>query len=155
MTLIGNFIRSFVRSQRGSSAVELAFILPMILALTLGAFDFGLGYFEKVKLAAAARAGVQYAMHNNFSTDEQTRLAVEQSVRDDAGDDGGALTVAANYFCECDDGTAIVCTDSCPGNVRPFTFVRVSVQTLYEPLFNYPGVPETITIREQVDSRIN
>jgi Flp pilus assembly protein TadG len=47
------------RDQRGSNLVEAAIILPVIVLLTFGAIDFGIGFNQKAGLDSAGRAGVR------------------------------------------------------------------------------------------------
>jgi len=48
----------------GNVGVEFALVLPFLLMLTVGAYDFGQGFIEKLRLTSAARAGAQFALYN-------------------------------------------------------------------------------------------
>lgn len=47
-------------SERGAAMVELALVLPMLMALLLGIFTGGSAYFQKISLVDAVREGARY-----------------------------------------------------------------------------------------------
>ncbi len=59
------------RDERGSALVEAAIILPVIILLTFGMIDFGIGFNQKAGLDNAGRAGVRLAATDTF-TDNAT-----------------------------------------------------------------------------------
>ncbi len=55
-----------LRDERGASAVEFAFILPLLIVLVLGIAEFGHAFQVSGTLSAAAREGVRVmALQNN------------------------------------------------------------------------------------------
>ena len=54
------------RGDEGGAAVELALLLPILLLMLSGTFDFSRALYETARLQSAARAGVQ------FGTQSQT-----------------------------------------------------------------------------------
>jgi Flp pilus assembly protein TadG len=55
-----------LRGERGATAVEFAFILPLLLVLVLGIAEFGRAFQVSGTLSAAAREGVRVmALQNN------------------------------------------------------------------------------------------
>ncbi len=56
------------RASRGQGAVEFALVLPIVLLLTLGAFDFGRAIFYNNMLSGAAREGTRYGMVHGASS---------------------------------------------------------------------------------------
>ena len=52
---------SRLRGAEGAQLLEFAFVLPMLLALAVGTFDFGRAYNLKQKLTNAAREGARIA----------------------------------------------------------------------------------------------
>jgi Flp pilus assembly protein TadG len=52
-------MRERLRGERGASAVEFAFIVPLLLSLVLGIAEFGHGFQVQGTLSAAAREGVR------------------------------------------------------------------------------------------------
>jgi len=64
---INNACGRLCRDQRGVSAIEFAFIAPIILMMMLGAYDLGNAAQQQIDLQEAVRSGGAYAM--NHSTD--------------------------------------------------------------------------------------
>ncbi|MBM3708284.1 MAG: pilus assembly protein [Actinobacteria bacterium] len=62
-------------SQTGASAVELAFILPILVMVVFGIFQFGIAYNNWIALTHAAREGARLAAVGSYD---------EQAVRDSA-----------------------------------------------------------------------
>ncbi len=55
----------YKENQRGSSAVEFAIILPLLLTLLLGIIEFGYLFNQQISLTQAAREGArEYAIHH-------------------------------------------------------------------------------------------
>ena len=59
-------MRRRLRDERGASAVEFAFIVPLLIVLVLGIAEFGHAFQVQGTLSAAAREGVRaMALRNN------------------------------------------------------------------------------------------
>src|SRR4051795_10515291 len=70
-------MRRRLREQRGASAVEFAFIVPLLIMLVLGIAEFGHAFQVQGTLSAAAREGVRaMALRNDQS---QAKAAVRQA----------------------------------------------------------------------------
>ena len=52
-------------SERSQSLVEFSLVLPILLILTLGIVDFGMGFKSYVELTNATREGARYAVVGN------------------------------------------------------------------------------------------
>ena len=52
-------MRNRLRSERGATAVEFAFIVPLLIVLVLGIAEFGRAFQVQGTLSAAAREGVR------------------------------------------------------------------------------------------------
>lgn len=64
-----------LRSERGATAVELALLLPVLIMILVGTFEFGLAYNNYLAITHAAREGARMASVGAYD---------EASVRDDA-----------------------------------------------------------------------
>ena len=50
------------KNEKGQALVELALVLPLLLALLCGIVDFGWIYYNQITLTNAAREGARYAV---------------------------------------------------------------------------------------------
>lgn len=53
--------RNFLKSEKGSNAVEFALLLPVLVMLIFGIFEFGLAYNNYLAITHAAREGARIA----------------------------------------------------------------------------------------------
>ena len=104
------------QSQTGASLVELAFVIPFLVLLALGAIDFGRAYYLSIEVANAARAGAQYGAANGNLTNLS---GMQTAANQDAFDVPGGVAPVAVWGCECSDGSSAVelCSSppTCPG----------------------------------------
>jgi TadE-like protein len=140
------------RSVRGNISVEFALVLPFLLLLVMGAYDFGRGFTEKLRLNSAARAGTQYALANyNMVGDDD---GVIQSARADAEDVDGTLTVTPHYYCSCLTGGEIACGTGCSGGEVPMRYIEVDVSGPFEFMFDYPMTTGSMTLHGHAELRL-
>ncbi|MEA2016599.1 MAG: TadE/TadG family type IV pilus assembly protein [Actinomycetota bacterium] len=71
----------FLYCKKGSSAVEFAIILPILIMLILGIVQFGVAYNNYIALTHAAREGARLA---SVGLHEEDPAAFEQAVIDSA-----------------------------------------------------------------------
>lgn len=84
-------------SQRGQSLVEFALVLPMLLLLVLGVFEFGWILKAEIAVSAAAREGARYAAAGKTIAQAQSYAMNHVP--------GTSVTVAIN-----EDGTSVIAT---------------------------------------------
>ncbi len=63
------------RDERGQALVETAIVIPVILLLTFGAIELGLGFSQKGTLEAAVRTGARTASARHERDDMPTLVA--------------------------------------------------------------------------------
>jgi Flp pilus assembly protein TadG len=140
---------TLVRCECGSSLVEFAMVLPLLLLLVLGAIDFGRAYYLSIEVANAARAGVQYGVRNSSDT------AGMQTAAESDAPDVPNMTATSAVGCECADGSNSMspCSSppTCVGN--PVGFVEVTTNATYTPVIPWPGVPVSIPMNGQAKMR--
>jgi Flp pilus assembly protein TadG len=110
--------------ERGSQVVELAVILPFLVVLTVGIFDFGAAYNLKQKLNNTAREGARFATNEPTVDLTASEPATVKSVRD----------VMFNYITNAKVITQGAC--SAPGLSSPGTL---------QWKYTYTGCPGTLT----------
>lgn len=137
-------MRRLWRCPRGNVAVEFGFLVPLLVIMALGAFDFGRYGLGLLRVSSAARAGVQYGTLDHSTANDIANMI--QSARDDAVDPANALSVAARQFCRCPSGAEVACSPPCPDGAAPPLYVEVTVADTLDLLFAYPGVPSPVTL---------
>lgn len=97
--------RGGVRTEEGSSLVELALTMPILIVLVLGAAELGWVTYAAVEVANAARAGVSYGCQTSATAGDIT--GIQNTAAADAPDIAlGTTTVTPS--CICSNGNAAV-----------------------------------------------
>jgi Flp pilus assembly protein TadG len=104
-------MRKRLRDERGASAVEFAFIVPLLLVLVLGIAEFGRAFQVSGTLSAAAREGVRVMALQNDP------VAARTAVRNAATSLDPAIT----------DSQIVITPSSCPTTVTGSTSVRLTI----------------------------
>jgi len=147
------FVAAFGRCRRGTATVEMAFALPVLAFLVLGMFDQGSKISRNMQLANAVRAGAQYAMVRKPVQGDLSQI-VGAIANTAPYDETGTQQITATMFCECPDGTPVVCTGTCVGGDRG-AYVRIALQEDYTTLLNYPGLDNPIRLANEATVRLN
>ena len=143
---------------RGSVAIEIALLAPVLAALLLGSVDLGTFIFQKMQVQSASRAGAQFAIQSAGNADDTggiSNAALTSSSNLEAG-----TSVKSVSFCACADGseTAVSattgCGGTCPDGGFPALSVRVTVSNTFTPIFPYPGIPDSILLVGETSLRV-
>lgn len=95
---------SLLRRDDGQAAVELAFVLPLLIALLLAIVQFGIAFNDYITLTDATRAGARKA-------------AVSRLVGDNGASAVAAVKAAASDLTPSQLGVSVTSTDwTTPGN---------------------------------------
>jgi Flp pilus assembly protein TadG len=139
-----------LRSEAGSSLVEVACIMPLMLLILVGAVDFGQAYYVGIEVNSAATAGTAYGVSNFVDT-----LGMQKAALLDASD-VPSMTAAATWGCECSDGTGAstncLSLPSCGTNLVEYVDVNTSVD--FKPLLAYPMIPTLLVIKGHSRMRV-
>lgn len=144
----------FGRSARGNISIEFALVLPFLMLLLMGAYDFGRGFTEKLRLNSAARAGAQFALANYNKNTSALYVGVEQSAQDDAEDVDDVLQVDPNIYCKCLDDVVMACGVPCTGGEVPMRYIEVDVSGPFEFMFDYPMTTGSMTLTGHAELRL-
>jgi Flp pilus assembly protein TadG len=140
---------NMIRSECGSSLIEMAFIMPLLLLILFGVVDFGRAYYLAIEVAGAARAGAVYG--SQYPTDT---VGMTNATKLNAPDVPG-ISGTPSWGCECSDGSnhVVSCssTPSCSTNAVYYVTVRASAP--YRPLFPWPGIPASIPLSNSATMR--
>ena len=134
----------FVRLRRcesGSSLLEFALVLPVLLVLLIGLIDLGRAAYFGILTSNAARAGAQYGAQSIYTSTDTTGMS-NAAIADAPGI---GLTAVGTTLCTVDGGGLT----SCPSNITGQTvvyYVKVHVSGTFASLVTYPGLPSSIPI---------
>ncbi len=127
--------RELSQDQEGSSVVEFALILPVLMIALMGLVDYGMMVFANNELENAARTGAQYALQGPDEADDD--VGIEAAARAALSDDTG-ITVNISRACLCPDGTVITCSDTCTADeLEPGRYVTVNMTLNFTPIFGH------------------
>lgn len=137
-------------AQAGVALVEVALVVPLLLLLLIGLVETGRFAYFSILVGNAARAGVQYG--SRYSADNAGMINAAEA---DAQPIAATINVQPGNYCYCWDGSsappvnpASPCTTvlTCPAGTHQLTYVTVTVSGTFSSLFQYPGLPRTLTI---------
>ena len=111
-----------VRDSAGNAAVEFSLLLPILLLLVAGAWDFGQVVRHKLLLQSAVHTGLHYAMQNQGRDLAYLAHAIEHALSPIESE------VEVNMLCRCSGGTT-ACSGSCHNPMQQF--VSVSARLSY------------------------
>jgi Flp pilus assembly protein TadG len=151
--------------ERGSVLTEMAVCIPVVLVILLGAVDFGRAWVHANATANAAHAGAQFGAQNiahagNTPVIEDVVMrdlkasSMMKSIADGDSSSAASFSVESERYCMCDGGNEVDCDSGNCGPGQPSQMhVRVRVNSTFEPLFDYPGLPDEIQIDRQASLR--
>jgi len=130
-----------IRSEKGAALIEAAMIMPMLLLISVGIFEFGRAYQTSQVLTNAAREGARLAILEG-PTDAEVRTRVNQYLTD-----GGLASLADGNIVI---GRNTVLTASSTASTvtvnYPFQFMMLNpIVRLIVPTDSTTGAPITLT----------
>lgn len=139
-------MRGLTRREQGQSLVEMALVLPLIILLFMGVFDFGRAILTYNSVSEAARNGARVAIVNQTSADI-CRVTAER-----------ATTLALPTTCAANSTAVGVCVTATSGigsgcqvrctTLTPACFQTVQVTATFSPITPVIGrILGPITIR--------
>jgi Flp pilus assembly protein TadG len=148
----------------GQSLLEVALLLPMLVALLLGVIELGRYSYISILVGNAARAGAGYGAQ---SLTQAIDTAGIQSAADNDfqnnGQNTASLIVSSVTTCGCDSNGTIsgaacsTLTNPNAGNCNSghwVVMVSVTTSGTFNSLFNYPGIPSTLTVSSTATLRV-
>jgi Flp pilus assembly protein TadG len=137
--------RGVATPARGVATVEMALMLPFLLITMIGIIDVARAAFvSALPVANAASAGAFYgAQGPGYAVSTADILAAANADAQVSG-----MTITHSTYCECSDPseTSPNCAvTDCPAS-RRMDFIQVDTSADWVPIFNYPGVPTTVTL---------
>lgn len=173
------FHRGDSRSQRGQALLEMALVTPLLLALALGVIELGRYAYVAILVGNAAHVGAAYGAQGVMNSIDTVGIAAAacsdfqsngfpqaacQSGPPNGGPDN-TLNVSSNVTCGCDGGgtvfPALGCSaasnataGTCSTGEHWVVMVTVEASGPFKSLFNYPGIPNQITVDRKATMRV-
>jgi len=148
--------RASLWSESGQTFLEFALLLPILLLLAFGVIEMGRFAYIGILVGNAARSGVAWGAQSH-TTAADTNNGIETAAQNDFESRFGTLNVTHTVVCGCDNGgtvTAVSCTAVCPLGSHLVDSLSVTTSGTFSGIFNYPGVPTSITISRTATQRI-
>jgi Flp pilus assembly protein TadG len=153
------------RSQSGQALLEAALVTPLLLLMLVGTVELGRYAYLGILVGNAARAGAAYGAQGLAQSGDLIgiQLAADNDFKSN-GQPASALTVSSSNSCGCDNGGTITTAGcnpatnpsagTCSGGGHWVVMVSVTASGMFTPLFNYPGVSNSITISRTSTIRV-
>jgi Flp pilus assembly protein TadG len=136
-----------MRGRRGSAAIELAIVAPLLLTLLGGVLDVGFGLQEAMLAQNAAEAGALYAATHGWDS-----AGIQAAVVAAAPARGITATPPPSRFCGCANASGIAataCGTRCSGGVAA-SYVSVGASLTHWRIVPFDFMPDTLTGRSVV-----
>ena len=136
----------------GLAGVEFALIAPILIFILIAVADFGMYMNMSLKMENVARSAAQYVLQGGDieQVEEDVIMAGNLNVSADE------IDTAVAYVCECGDGEAVECDETCDAAddyLRRFIDVNLTVQ--HQAMINWPGIADHLTLQGHVRLQAN
>jgi Flp pilus assembly protein TadG len=142
------------QAQEGTSTIEFAIVVSALATLTMGAIDFGIGFWEQMQVGDAARAGAEYATKNGFNSSN-----IQNAITSATGLSSITASPAPTQSCGCPNVTsgivAATCGAACTSGGTAGTYVTANATASYTTLFPWPVIPNPVNLTASVMVRTN
>lgn len=132
------------RDQRGTMVIETAIVAPVLVLMSLGAYDVSRLLAKQSELDAIAEQGAGIALASKPDTSAK-RSTLQQILVASSGLSSSDVTVTEAY--RCNSATAFVTSSSSCSSGVVSNFVRISLTTTLTPTWTQFGVGSPITYR--------
>ena len=168
--LIGSWRLRSGAQNSGAAAVELSFLLPVLVVLALGVSDYGALMGSAASLEAATRSVAEYARNSaacaagglansdcitGINSLVTTLTSNNTAIASAAFNPSSVQANAANY-CTCTDGSSVSCSStSCVlPDPRVLQYIQFVANQTYTPLVSYAGFFTSFLATGQTTIRI-
>lgn len=140
-------------NEKGSSFVELAMFLPVLLLMLVGGIDFARIFNASVTLANAAEVG---AIYGSRSISGSSNTSGMQTAATNDGKDLTSMTATATNYCSCGASGSV---QTCPATgctlANPaHRYVKVSTSYTFTTAFPIPGIPSSVAMTRSAIMRV-
>ena len=140
-------------SEKGSSFVELAVFIPVLLLMLVGGVDFARVFNASVTLANAAEVGAIYGTRSIAASSNTSGM---QTAATNDAKDLPTMTATATSYCSCGaTGTVQTCPASgCNSSNPAHQYVKVQTTYTFSTAFPIPGIPSSVPMTRTAIMRV-
>lgn len=133
-------LRRLIRSDEGSTLVELTLLLPVLFAILLMATELAMYMQRSILVVEGASVGARFGIGAGNGSNI---AGMTQAAKSEAENVSG-FSAAPSTFCTCSPGGAKVdCSSSC-GTARASHYVQVTTSATIPGIFNITGLPASM-----------
>jgi Flp pilus assembly protein TadG len=134
-----------LRHTAGGALIELAVMLPVFMALLIGASEYAVLAYDAIEVSNAARAGVAYGSQ---STTAASNIAGMRAAALADGPDVSGLAATPSELWSCSNAPATLVTPAptCGSGNHLLNYVKVTTTASVKPWMHLPGLPTTYTL---------
>jgi len=125
-------IRNLGNSQRGTAAIEMALVAPILATLLIGMVDLGRGYSIKLVLEQASQRAIEKVM--NGQADKTTVAALKTEAATVAV--VPEANVSIDFWLECGGVRQANYTSTCSSGAIYRRYLTVRIQKTFTPIFS-------------------
>jgi Flp pilus assembly protein TadG len=134
-------LKRFLCDDKGLSAIEFAFIAPILVTLAVGTTEAGLVTYRYYDMDAAIGSGAQYIMRGGSDTSVARAIVASGWTSQSKG-----ATINVDQYCRC--GAKVTpCSNLCPDLSTPHGYVTIGAAENYDGLFMSKALTASETIR--------
>ena len=136
-------LERLIRDDRGTMVIETAIVTPVLVLLSLGAYQVSTMVAKQSELDSAAAEGAAIALAAPPDTSAK-RTTLHDILVASTGLASGDVTVTAAYRC---NAAASYVTTACSSGQVQATYVKIYMTTTYTPTWTEWGIGSPITYR--------
>ena len=142
--------KRLARDGRGSFAIETAFVLPMLIMMTLGIFEVGRMVARQHELQSAANEAEIIVLATNQGALSNV-ADIRQIVRESVNIAGGDIQLRQRYRCGTNT-TLVVNLSVCLPTQQLSSYLLLDISEDFTPIWTYMGVgrPITFTVERRI-----
>lgn len=135
------------RDRSGSFAIETAFVLPILILMTIGIFEVGTMIARQHELQSAANESEIIIFATNQGA--ETNIAdIRNILRQSVNLTGNDIQITQSYRCNAD--AALVASPTlCPDDEPMSSYINLDITDTYRPVWTYMGVGRPIRFSVQ------
>jgi Flp pilus assembly protein TadG len=143
MIMLRPFMAALLRDNRGTMLIETAIIAPVLVLMSLGAYQVSGMVARQSELQSAAAEASAIALAVEPDTDAK-RTALKSVIMASTGLSTSKVTVAAAY--RCGSGSFSTASNGC-GSQKTSQYVNIYLTDTYTPSWTHFGVGRPVTYR--------